>query len=154
MNVLDRMIGAHYEGMKQILDRCEGLTEVQLDRPVSGYYDPLAWMSQHQTLRSLLRHTTGASDAPVNEQTVQLFRASLDKSYQELRETIATYEREKMWDMTFVDADCDPPMVFSYGGWIGHVLVFHNYRRIACMMALAQLGVSGLKYFDPIDFQG
>ena len=154
MNVLDRLIGAHYEGMKQILDNCESLTDEQLDRPVAGYYDPLAWMSQDQSLRSLLCHTTGASDAPVGKQTVEQFRASLDKAYQELRETIATYEREKMWDMTFVDADCDPPIVFSYGGWIGHVLVFHNYRRITCMMALAQIGISGLKYFDPIDFKG
>lgn len=154
MNVLDRLIGAHYVGMKAILDRCEGLTDDQLDRPVAGYYDPLPWMSQTQTLRTLLQHTTGASDAPVGERAVAGFRAALDRSFAELKESIATYERERMWDMTFVDADCDPPMVFSYGGWIGHVLVFQSYRRIACMMALSQLGISDLPFFDPVDYGG
>jgi AraC-like DNA-binding protein len=152
MNVIDRLLGAHYEGMKMILDRCEGLTDEELDRPVAGYYDPLPWMSQTQTLRSLLRHTTGASDAPTDGVSLPHFRAALEASYRELKESVATYEREKMWDLTFVDAECDPAMVFSYGGWIGHVLLFHGYRRIACLMALDQLGQPPLKFFDPIDF--
>lgn len=154
MNVIDRLIGSHYVGMKAILDRCEGLTDEQLDRPVAGYFDPLPWMSQTQSLRSLLRHTTGASDAPIEKQSIDEFREALEKSYRELKESIAGYERDGMWDMTFVDADCDPPVVFSYGGWIGHVLTFHSYRRIACLMALTQLGIKDLRFFDPVDFNG
>ena len=153
MNVIDRMIGAHYVGMKQILDRCSELTDEQLDRPVAGYYDPLPWMSSDQTLRTLLSHCTGPSDEPVESRTVEGFRASLERGFEELRNNVATYEKEGMWDMTFVDADCDPPMVFSYGGWIGHVLVFQGHRRIACLMALHNLGIQGLGFFDPIDYQ-
>ena len=151
MNVIDRMIGAHYEGMMLILDQCEGLTDEQLDQPVTGYFDPLPWMSQNQTLRTLLQLTTGADDLPSNETTLEGFRASLIRSNAELKDNVANYEKENMWDMTFVDSDCEPPIVFSYGGWIGHVLVFLNHRRIACMMALQQLGVSELKFIDPVD---
>lgn len=152
MNVIDRLVGAHFEGMRLILDKCEELNDEQLDRPVTGYFDPLPWMSQNQTLRSLLQLTCGVADLPSNEVSVAGLRESLSKSHIELKDNIDSYEREKMWDMTFVDSDCDPPVVFSYGGWIGHVLVFLNHRRIACMMALSQIGVTGLAFFDPVDF--
>ena len=50
-------------------------------------------------------------------------------------------------DDTFVDALCDPPEVFTYGGMIAHVLTFSAYNRTLVVQQLGELGVadSGLR---------
>ena len=44
-------------------------------------------------------------------------------------------------DETFVDALCDPPQVFTYGGMIAHVLTFAAHRRVLVCGALADAGI-------------
>jgi hypothetical protein len=52
-------------------------------------------------------------------------------------------------DDTFVDATCDPPEVFTYGGMIAHVLTFAAHRRTLVLGALASAGVTDLGAGDP-----
>jgi|GEM_PF-2033363 len=162
MNMIERLCGAHYLNMKLILDRCETLSDDQLDRPVEHYYDPLPWMEGTQTVRTLLRHIVGDGapwpGVPAEKvhdlSTIDGLRSALDDRFPRFMSLVASHESEGLWDLTFVDADCDPPIVFSYGGWIGHVIVFENYRRIALMSALKSLGIGNLPYCDPVDYQG
>ena len=53
-------------------------------------------------------------------------------------------------DETFVDAVCDPPEVFTYGGMIAHVLTFAAHRRTLVCGALLDAGVSDLGAGDPM----
>jgi AraC-like DNA-binding protein len=162
MNVLDRLIGSHYTSMKFVLDQCERLTEEQLDLPVEGYYDPLPWMDSVQSIRSLLKHIIGDGSPwpgvpplrPHDTSTIAGLRSALEEAYPRTMALMADHEKEGLWDLTFVDSECDPPMVFSQGGWIGHVITFQTYRRIALMGALKKLGIDRLPYCDPIDFTG
>ena len=161
MNMLDRVFGSHYLNMRQILDRCETLTDAQLDGPVESYYDPLPWMSSDQSIRTLLRHIIGSggpwpgvkSEGHHDTETFAGLRAALEESYPRFMALVAQYEREGLWDLTFVDAACDPPQVFSYGGWIGHVMIFQTHRRIALLSALERLGVP-VDFLDPVDYDG
>ena len=148
MNMLDRLIGAHFLNMNLLLDHAATLTDTQLDRPVEGYFEPLPWMPATQTLRSLLRVCCGA---PLEAMSLNSLRASLKSNYEHLLAQTHGYENDKSWDMTFVDAECDPPQVFSYGGWIGHIVSMQIYRRIACLMALRQAGVS-VEFLGPNEF--
>ena len=43
-------------------------------------------------------------------------------------------------DETFVDAVCEPPEVFTYGGMIAHVLTFAAHRRTLAIGALHSAG--------------
>jgi hypothetical protein len=43
-------------------------------------------------------------------------------------------------DETFVDALCDPPQIFTYGGMVAHVLTFAAHRRVLVCGALATPG--------------
>jgi len=52
-------------------------------------------------------------------------------------------------DETFVDADCTPPEVFTYGGLIAHVLTFAAHRRELALGALASAGITDLGNGDP-----
>lgn len=161
MNMLDRVFGSHHLNMRMILDRCETLTEAQLDAPVEGYYDPLPWMSSAQSIRSLLRHTIGTGspwpgvepETRHDPGTLAGLRRILDESYPRFMALLAQHERDGLWDLTFVDAACDPPQVFSYGGWIGHVMLFQTHRRIALLGALERLG-RPVDFLDPVDYAG
>ena len=53
-------------------------------------------------------------------------------------------------DETFVDAVCDPPEVFTYGGMIAHVLTFAAHRRTLVCGALADAGITDLGAGDPM----
>jgi len=44
-------------------------------------------------------------------------------------------------DDTFVDALCDPPEVFTYGGMVAHVLTFAAHRRTLVALALDKHGI-------------
>jgi AraC family transcriptional regulator len=53
-------------------------------------------------------------------------------------------------DETFVDAICDEPEVFTYGGMIAHVLTFAAHRRTLVAGALADAGITDLGAGDPM----
>ena len=53
-------------------------------------------------------------------------------------------------DETFVDAICDPPEVFTYGGMIAHVLTFAAHRRTLVCGALIDAGITDLGAGDPM----
>ena len=57
-------------------------------------------------------------------------------------------------DETFVDALCDPPEVFTYGGMIAHVLTFAAHRRTLVCGALAEAGITDLGAGDPMRWVG
>jgi AraC-like DNA-binding protein len=66
-------------------------------------------------------------------------------------ERIAKQIRDRgAFDDAFVDALCEPPQSFTYGGVIAHVLAFGAVRREALASALAELGADVPDTSDPI----
>lgn len=57
------------------------------------------------------------------------------------------------WDAGFVDALCDPPEIFTYGGMLAHVTTFSTWRRARAILAFRQLGVDDLGIGDPIQWE-
>ena len=57
-------------------------------------------------------------------------------------------------DDTFVDALCEPPAVFTYGGMIAHVLTFAAHRRTLVVLALDKHGITDLGWGDPMRLGG
>ena len=53
-------------------------------------------------------------------------------------------------DETFVDAVCETPEVFTYGGMIAHVLTFAAHRRTLVAGALRDAGITDLGAGDPV----
>jgi hypothetical protein len=63
---------------------------------------------------------------------------------------VRTLIDEGRLDETFVDAICDPPEVFTYGGMIAHVLTFAAHRRTLVAGALHDAGITDLGAGDPM----
>jgi AraC family transcriptional regulator len=57
------------------------------------------------------------------------------------------------WEDAFVDALCEPPQSFTYGGVISHVLAYGAVRREALASVLRELGAEVPSSGDPIDWE-
>ena len=57
------------------------------------------------------------------------------------------------WDDAFVDALCEPPQSFTYGGVLAHVLSYGAVRREALASVLTDLGASVPTSGDPIEWE-
>ena len=57
------------------------------------------------------------------------------------------------WDDAFVDALCEPPQAFTYGGVISHVLAYGAVRREALAGVLRELGAPVPSSGDPIEWE-
>lgn len=57
------------------------------------------------------------------------------------------------WNDAFVDALCEPPQSFTYGGVLAHVITFGVVRREALAGVLAELGVEVPGSADPIKWE-
>jgi hypothetical protein len=60
---------------------------------------------------------------------------------------------ERAWDDAFVDALCEPPQSFTYGGVVSHVLSYGAVRREALASVLAELGAPVPSSGDPIAWE-
>jgi hypothetical protein len=77
-------------------------------------------------------------------------RRRLDTVAPRFRKLILEPVTEGRADETFVDAVCDPPETFSYGGIVAHVLTFSAVRRTMAIGALESAGIGDLGSGDPM----
>jgi AraC family transcriptional regulator len=57
------------------------------------------------------------------------------------------------WDDAFVDALCEPPQSFTYGGVLAHILSYGAVRRETLAGVLAELGARVPSSGDPIEWE-
>ncbi len=160
MDLLTRMVEHHIWLVAEMLIRAEHLPADVLDAPVEISVEGI---DDDPTLRSLLARLVGQLamwEAATSDAHYDL-SAESDQSILELRETLAqvgpaflsqirAIVADGRLDETFVDAICDPPEVFTYGGMLAHVLTFAAHRRTLVCGALADAGVTDLGSGDPM----
>lgn len=57
------------------------------------------------------------------------------------------------WDATFVDALCEPPETFTFGGMFAHVVTYNSYRRLMAASLMRQFGIEDVGFGDPIEYE-
>ena len=140
--------------------RAGNLPREQLEKPVEISVEST---DDEPTMRSLLARLVGQLamwdaamhdrpydfDAERNE-TIADLRAKLSAAGPAFLTEARAIVDDGRLDETFVDAVCDPPEVFTYGGMIAHVLTFSAHRRTLVCGALLDAGVSDLGAGDPM----
>jgi AraC-like DNA-binding protein len=160
MDLLTRMVEHHVWLVGEMLSRAERLDDGALDAPIEISVEGI---DCQPTLRSLLSRLVGQLamwDAAVNErpydfaveqgESVASMRARLAEAGPAFLDEVRAIVEEGRLDETFVDAICDPPEVFTYGGMIAHVLTFAAHRRTLVCGALIDAGVEDLGAGDPM----
>ncbi len=160
MDLLTRMVEHHVWLIGEMITRADALPDDALDAPVDLSVDGI---DDRPTLRSLLSRLVGQLamwdavthdrhydfDVERNESTRSM-RARLAEAGPAFLIQVRSIVDEGRLDETFVDAQCDPPEVFSYGGMIAHVLTFAAHRRTLVCGALSSAGVPDLVNGDPM----
>lgn len=125
---------------------------------------PLPFGPPPQTLRQLLQQLVYTQEVWLAAVRGQSLPAASNPNLEELlerhREAAQGFmalakevQHEGQWHTVFVDALCIPPETFSLAGMIAHVITFRIQLRFAVLHTLQSLGVAGLGYGDPIEFE-
>jgi AraC family transcriptional regulator len=160
MNLMTRMVEHHVWLVGEIVERAATLRDDRLDTPIELSVEGV---DDDPTLRSLLSRLVGQLDMwnAATESRAYDFGVEKDESIASIRARYrvagpAFLDRAReviegsRLDETFVDAVCDPPEVFTYGGMLAHVLTFAAHRRALALGALHSAGITDLGAGDPM----
>jgi AraC family transcriptional regulator len=160
MDLLQRLVEHHVWLVGEIVERAGRLRAEQLDAPIELSVEGV---DDDPTLRSLLSRLVGqmdmwnaamdsrAYDFDVERgESLSSIATRLDAAGPVFLSRVRSAIDERRLDETFVDATCDPPEVFTYGGMVAHVLTFAAHRRTLAIGALHSAGITDLGAGDPI----
>ncbi|HJW22470.1 MAG TPA: AraC family transcriptional regulator [Candidatus Limnocylindrales bacterium] len=159
MNLLVRMVEHHVWLLGELVDRADRVDPAALDTPIEMSVEGI---DDQPTMRSLLSRLVGQMDMwnnVINDRPYDMaveqgeplasIRARLGQAGPAFLAEVRRVVDERRLDETFIDAHCDPPEVFTYGGLIAHVLTFAAFRRLLVLGALYKAGITDLEAGDP-----
>ena len=156
MDLFDVFSGQETWHTQRLLEAAKTLNDEQLDRPLQNQMKVFPWDSPDASLRQILDRmvltnevwaaalTGGAmppmEEAPASARTPAAMLARLDKADADFHGVLADVQNRQAWADTFVDALCEPPETFTFGGMFAHVITFNAQRRMLAMDAMRGLG--------------
>lgn len=159
MNLLVRMVEHHLWLVGEMVDKAAKLDDATLDKAITLSVEPL---DPGATLRRLLSRLVGQMDMWQNvingrdydmsieeHEDVGALRRRLDVAGPAFLAEVRRVVEGGRLDETFIDAQCEPAEVFTYGGLIAHVLTFAAARRILVLGAFESAGITDLGNGDP-----
>jgi AraC-like DNA-binding protein len=160
MDLTDRMVEHDLWLTGKMLDQAGGVPEEVLDRPI---HLSVEGIDDDPTIRLLLdrlvrnkemwgANFNGTDYVDRSDDSVQGLRSRWDAAVGPYRDAVRRVAAENAWDTTFVDAVCEPPRTFTYGGAVAHVLTFSAYRRTLVALAFHDAGHEELGIGDPMHF--
>ena len=157
MDLFDIFSGQESWHTRRLLSLSATLTEEQLDRPLTNQVKIFPWDGPDRSLRQILERMvqtkevwaaalTGGDmppmeDLPPEDQTSSTLLARMEKADAAFHGVLTEVRNRSAWQDTFVDALCEPPEKFTFGGTFAHVITFNFYRRMLAIDALRHLGV-------------
>ncbi|HUI56543.1 MAG TPA: DinB family protein [Bryobacteraceae bacterium] len=166
MDLFDRFAGYESWHTRRLLDQAAKLSDEQLDRPFPGAMKILPWEKPEQTLRELLEgvvYTKEVWTAALKgrewkggerkKSSPTEMRARYDKADADFDQLMREVRDTRAWDDTFVDALCEPPETFTFGGMFAHLMIFNSYKRLTALAVLRQLGVDDGGFGCPTEYE-
>ena len=160
MDLLTKMVEHHVWLVDEMVSRAATLDSEQLDAQIELSVEGV---DDDPTLRSLLSRLIGQMamwnaaidgrpyDFEIERgESIEAMRSRLADEGPTFLSNVHLLVDERRLDETFVDAVCDPPEVFTYGGMIAHVLTFAAHRRVLVAGALHDAGITDLGAGDPM----
>ncbi len=169
MDLFDLFAGAESYHVRKLLEHARGLRDEQLDRPLSNPARVFPWDTPAQSLRDLLTRLVQTKEIwtaamtggempnlegePPAARTPEALIVRLEKADVEFRRILTDVRNRNAWSDTFVDALCEPPETFSFGGMFAHVITFNTYQRLLALDALRRLGVKVEGFGCPTEYE-
>ena len=155
-DALDRLLAHHVTRTRELLEACATLPAEALRRPLRPGLVVLAFEGEEPTAELMAERLVLAVEVWVasmagleHEPRSGDLLARFDRASRSFVKLVRAIRERDAWDDAFVDALCEPPERFTYGGVVAHVLTFGAIRREHLASVLAELGCS-LSDPDPL----
>jgi AraC-like DNA-binding protein len=164
MDLSDRLVEHDHWHTVRLLEQAAALSEEALDRPVRPGLVVHSFEGPEPDLRTMLdrivftkevwtaaiggRDFPGERDRSIAGQTARL--AAVQPQFNAL---VRRIRDRNEWDDVFVDALCTPPVSFTFGSVIAHILTVSMQRRQTVVDVLRELGVADVETRDPIEWE-
>src|SRR5207249_4834197 len=127
MDLTDRLVQHDLWLTERLLERAAALPTKVLDRPVWGEWDRMSFDAERPTVRSMLARLVGTKEnwvasvagnpAPVDDDTsIDGLRRRLAAVGPAFSDLVRAIRDRGDWESGFVDALCEPPVSFTFGG--------------------------------------
>jgi AraC family transcriptional regulator len=134
-----------------LIESAQALTSDALDRPVHVEPRTPAFASMSPTIREMLDRLVFTHEMWSAAIAGRAFAESADRSLEGMLARLAATDLVELvegiasrgaWDTAFVDATCDPPESFTFGGAVAHALTWDAHRRLIATSALKAAGAN------------
>ena len=147
---------------EQLIDAAATLDDAALDEPVPVNPPTDSFAEDSPSIRSMLNRLVftkemwsaaigGREFVEATDATLPALRERLARAGSEFATLVSDVARRDAWDTAFVDATCDPPVSFTFGAAVAHVLTRDSYRRQVVAAALRERGIEVAA--DPIAWE-
>ena len=157
-DLTERMVGHHLDRTRELLAAAATLPAAALERPLRPGF-VACWFEGEEASAALMAERLVFTlevwvAAMLGEQHPEVARgdllARLDRAAIGFARVVRRIRDRGAWDDAFVDALCEPPQSFTYGGVVSHILTYGAVRREMLAAVLTELGAPALSCGDPI----
>jgi AraC family transcriptional regulator len=164
MDLSDRLVEHEHWHTTRLLEQAAKLSDAALDRPVRPGLVVHDFEGPEPDLRTMLERIVftkevwtaaiGGRDIPARgDRTIAGLQARLTAVQPQFTALVRRIRDRNEWDDAFVDALCTPPVSFTFGSVIAHILTVSVVRRQTVIDALRELGVADAETRDPIEWE-
>jgi AraC family transcriptional regulator len=160
-DLTERLVGHHLDRSRELLEAAAAVTGDELDRQLRPGFVAVWFEGEEATAGAMAERlvftlevwiaaiTGTAVPAPASGPLLPRFeRAAVGFA------RVAKQIRDRgAWDDAFVDALCEPPQSFTYGGVLAHILTYGAVRREMLASVLRELGADVPSSGDPIEWE-
>ena len=159
-DLTDRMVAHHLARVRELLEAAATLSAEGLARPLRPGF-VVVWFEGEEPSAALMAErlvfTLEIWNAAITGEPVPANQGDLlprfDRAARGFARVARTIRDRGAWDDAFVDALCEPPQSFTYGGVVSHILSYGAVRREMLASVLAELGATVPSSGDPIEWE-
>jgi len=158
-DLTERMVSHHIDRTRELLEAAASLPREALERPVRPGL-VVVWFEGEEASAALMAErlvftlevwVAAITGEPAPDGTGDLLRR-FGRAAPAFARVARGIRDRGAWDDAFVDALCEPPQSFTYGGVLSHVLSYGAIRREALASVLRELGAD-VASGDPIEWE-
>ena len=154
----ERLVSHHLDRVRELLAAAAALPAAELARPVRPGL-VVVWFEGEEASAAVMAErlvftleiwVAAIAGTPAPEPGAAPLLARFERAARAFARLARGIRERGAWDDAFVDALCEPPQSFTYGGVLAHVLSYGSVRREAIAGVLAELGAGPVSSGDPI----
>lgn len=164
MDLSDRLVEHDHWHTTRLLEQAATLSNDALDRHVRPGFQIHDFEGPEPDVRTMLERIVftqeiwtaaiGGRDIPTHsDRNVASLQARQAAIHPQFAALVRRIRDRNEWDDAFVDALCTPPVSFTFGSVIAHILNASAVRRVTVSGALRELGIRDAEGRDAIEWE-